>query len=64
MKYAYWILSAGALGLLALDAPSGSALTTSPEVAKVQAAKPTKNKTVRGRGPAFIWLGGGYHGGK
>ena len=62
MKYMYWLLSTGALGLLALDAPSGSLLTRAPEVGKVQAAKP--NPTVRGRGPAFIWLGGGYRGGK
>ncbi len=65
MKYLYWLVSTGALAILALDAPSGSLLFRTPERGKVQAAKPQKQgPTVRGRGPMFIWLGGGYHGGK
>lgn len=65
LKIAYWVVSAGTLGLLAFEAPSGAALTTTPERGKVTASKPgEKGKpTVRG-GPTFIWLGGGFHGGK
>ena len=70
MKYVYWILSAGSLGLLAVDAPSGSLLTGAPERGKVQTSNDPKGpkgpqgRTVRGHGMMFIWLGGGYHGGK
>ena len=64
LKIAYWVVSAGTLGLLAFEAPSGSVLTSAPERGKVTLSKPDKGKpTVRG-GPTFIWLGGGYHGGK
>ena len=66
LKLAYWIVSAGSIGLLMFEAPSGSLLTAAPERGKVTLDKSGKNKgttTVRG-GPAFIWLGGGYHGGK
>ncbi|MCA9706490.1 MAG: hypothetical protein KDK70_11625 [Myxococcales bacterium] len=67
LKIAYWVVSAGALGLLAFEAPSGAVLTTAPERGKVTLSKPTPGEagkpTVRG-GPTFIWLGGGYHGGK
>lgn len=65
-KIAYWVISLGSLGVLALEAPSGALLTGSPERGKVTAAKPEpgqSTRTVRGR-PAYIWLGGGYHGGK
>ena len=44
-----------------------SLLTRTPERGKVErqanAAAPTGNGTVRG-GPYFVFLGGGYHGGK
>ncbi len=65
LKIAYWVVSMGSLGLLMFEAPSGSLLTTAPERGKVTASAPTKGSgpTVRG-GPSFIWLGGGYHGGK
>lgn len=58
----YWIAGVGALGLLFLEAPSGSLLTSTPDRGKVQ--KDKSGKTVRGGGPVFIWMGGGYHGGK
>lgn len=66
LKIAYWVVSLGSLSLLLVDAPSGSLLTTAPERGKVTASPPSSNgssPTVRG-GPSFIWLGGGYHGGK
>jgi len=69
LKIAYWVVSAGSLGLLLFEAPTGSLLTMAPERGKVTASQPSPGSaqgtspTVRG-GPAFIWLGGGYHGGK
>jgi len=66
LKIAYWVVSAGSLGLLFFEAPAGSLLTTEPERGKVELSKPGPNgngPTVRG-GPTFIWLGGGYQGGK
>lgn len=65
LKIAYWVVAAGSLGLLVFEAPSGSVLTTTPERGKVS-AQPTPgsgNPTVRGP-RTFVWLGGGYHGGK
>ena len=60
----YWVAGAGTLGLLFFEAPSG-ALLTSTDRAKVQPQKPQPGTTVRsGRAPVFIWMGGGYHGGK
>ncbi len=66
LKIAYWIVSASSLGVLMFEAPSGSLLTSAPERGKVTLSKPKAGggkPTVRG-GPMFIWLGGGYHGGK
>lgn len=65
LKIAYWVVSAGSLGLLFFEAPSGSLLTTAPERGKVTMTQPAggTGPTVRG-GPTFIWLGGGYQGGK
>ncbi|MCH9684626.1 MAG: hypothetical protein K0V04_24535 [Deltaproteobacteria bacterium] len=66
-KIAYILVSASSMGLLLFEAPSGALLTSTPERGKVQISQPVKgsgkNPTVRG-GPGFIWLGGGYHGGK
>lgn len=64
-KIAYFVLSASTLGLLVFEAPSGSLLTSAPERGKVTLSKDGKQqgRTVRS-GPAFVWLGGGYHGGK
>lgn len=58
----YWIASVASLGLLFFEAPTGALLTTTPERGKV--TKDAQGKTVRGRGPVFVWLGGGYQGGK
>jgi hypothetical protein len=48
------------------EAPSGSLLSTEPERGKVQLSQPASgsggNPTVRGG--TFLWLGGGYQGGK
>lgn len=55
----YWTLSLGSLALLAVEAPKGALLTTTPERGAVDKGSPT----VRGA-PIFIWAGGGYHGGK
>ncbi len=61
----YTLLSAASLGLLLFEAPRGGLLTSAPERGKVGKADPrTGGPTVRGVGPAFIYLGGGYHGGK
>jgi hypothetical protein len=61
----YLVAGIGSLSLLLFEAPSGALLTTAPERGKVtQDPQGKNNATVRGRGPAFIWLGGGYHGGK
>lgn len=58
----YWIAGVGSLGLLFFEAPTGSLLTSTPDRGKIQ--KNAKGKTVRGGAPLFIWMGGGYHGGK
>ena len=63
LKIAYWVLSTGSLGLLFVEAPSGSLLTTAPERGKVTLTQSASGPTVRG-GSTFIWLGGGYQGGK
>jgi hypothetical protein len=66
LKIAYWVLSTGSLGLLLVEAPAGSLLTTEPERGKVAMSQPGPagtGPTVRG-GRTFIWLGGGYQGGK
>ncbi len=64
LRILYWTLSAGGLALLVADGPRGKLLTSPPERAPVTAASRSGKPTVRGRGPAFVWLGGGYHGGK
>ena len=67
MKASYLLLSTASLGLLLFEAPRASLLTSTPERGKVQRsasqAVPTGNTTVRG-GPHFVFIGGGYHGGK
>jgi hypothetical protein len=59
----YGVLGTGSLGLLLFAAPTGMLLTGTPERGKVE-RDASGNVTARGRGPAFIWLGGGYQGGK
>lgn len=56
----YWLCSCAALLLLLLGARSGFALTGEPDRGKVER---DKNGTVRSH-HAFVWFGGGYHGGK
>jgi hypothetical protein len=65
LRIVYIALASGSIGLMAVEAPSGGLLTTRPERGKVELSKDAsgKTKTVRS-GPAFIWLGGGYQGGK
>jgi hypothetical protein len=63
MKASYLLLSTASLALLLFEAPRASLLTRTPERGKVQRQAPTGNATVRG-GPHFMFLGGGYHGGK
>lgn len=58
----YGICGFGSLAILAFSAPSGALLTGTPGTGKVTTDSSGK-RTVRG-GPAFIWLGGGYQGGK
>jgi hypothetical protein len=66
----YGICGFGSLGLLLFAAPSGALLTGSPQTGKVttdtsgkKTSSASGNRTIRG-GAAFIWLGGGYQGGK
>jgi hypothetical protein len=66
MKASYILLSGASLGLLLFEAPRASLLTSAPDRGKVQRqahAATTGNTTVRG-GPSYVFLGGGYHGGK
>lgn len=66
LKGTYIFLSGASLLLLLLEAPRASLLTSTPERGKVERkATPVANTgTVRGGGPYFVFLGGGYHGGK
>ncbi len=59
----YGVCGVGSLSMLLFAAPSGAFLTGTPQTGKVTKDASGKRTTVRG-GPAFIWLGGGYHGGK
>ncbi|MGH1342104.1 MAG: hypothetical protein ACRBN8_11160 [Nannocystales bacterium] len=63
----YAVCGFGSLGMLLFAAPSGALLTGTPQTGKVTTDTSDKNgsgrRTIRG-GPAFIWLGGGYQGGK
>lgn len=61
----YWTCAALVLALLLVDGASGSLLTTTPDRGKVgrDPADPGGG-TVRGGGHTFVWLGGGYQGGK
>lgn len=67
MKASYILLSVASLLLLLFEAPRAWLLTSKPERGKVErqtsSVAPTGNGTVRG-GPHFVFLGGGYHGGK
>jgi hypothetical protein len=60
----YWVAGLGSLAALFFAAPSGALLTGAPERGKVTQQPDGQKTTVRGRGPLFIFLGGGYQGGK
>ncbi len=60
-KILYFMLSAGSLGLLVIDAPRGSLLTGSPESGKVERGPAGPGTTIRT--PHYVFLGG-FHGGK
>ncbi len=63
----YGVCGFASLGLLLFAAPGGALLTGTPQTGKVTTDTSGKSgsgtRTIRG-GPAFIWLGGGYQGGK
>jgi len=59
----YWICSTAALGAIVFAAPSGALLTTVPVQGTV-ARDAQGRATIRGTGSTFVWLGGGYQGGK
>lgn len=56
----YWLCSLAAVLLLLFGARSGLLLVGEPERGKVERAP---DGDLRGRA-AFVWSGGGYHGGK
>lgn len=69
MRIAYLILGLGTVALLAIEAPRGSLLTAPPARGPVSTApdggsNSARGATVRGYGPAFVFLGGGFRGGK
>ena len=67
MKASYIVVSVASLLLLLFEAPRAWLLVSTPEHGKVErqasSVAPTGNSTVRGVG-YFVFLGGGYHGGK
>lgn len=65
LKASYILLSAASLLLLLFEAPRAGVLTGAPERGKAErGANPAaQTGTVRG-GPHFVFIGGGYHGGK
>jgi hypothetical protein len=64
MRIVYIVLGAGSLALMLLDAPAGSVLTTAPERGKIEAAPPGKPGAAPSARRTFIFVGGGFHGGK
>lgn len=63
MRIVYIVLGAGSLALMLLDAPAGGILTTAPERGKIEAGPPGKSGAPSAR-RTFIFVGGGFHGGK
>lgn len=70
MRIAYLAVGLGTIGLLAFEAPRGSVLTRDPPRGQVSkdpggsTGGTSRGSRVRGYGPAFVFLGGGYRGGK
>lgn len=59
----YWMCSLAALGTMLWAAPKGALLTFPP--ARGQVTHDAQGRaSIRGTGSTFVWLGGGYHGGK
>lgn len=66
-KGLYVLTSLGLLAMLAFEAPMGILLTSVPEKGKVGKQAPAKNTTHTRRHPGvgyWVFMGGGYHGGK
>ena len=65
MRIAYLLTSGSLLALLIFEAPRGALLTSTPEKGKVDKQGPTKKggRSVRAV-PVFVFVGGGYRGGK
>ena len=64
MRIAYLLTSGTLLTLLVFEAPRGALLTSTPQKGKVEKQAPTKGgRSVRAV-PVFLFVGGGYRGGK
>ena len=67
LRLSYLLLAGSTLSLLAFEAPRAGVLTSSPAKGKVGKAPPNKSgSTVRSRRGVvpFVFIGGGYRGGK
>lgn len=66
MKRLSIILGTSALALIIVAGPRGKVLVKRADQGKVSRTPDSRrpSPTVRSRGPSFIWLGGGFHGGK
>jgi hypothetical protein len=64
LKASYAVFSLASVGLLLFAAPSGALFTSKPERGKVERRvdPAASNGTVRR--PHFVFIGGGYQGGK
>lgn len=66
MKSAYVLAAAGSLALMLFEGPRGGALTSDPEVGKVERQASTSSGVHKGNATVrtpFIFIGG-IHGGK
>ncbi len=64
MRIAYLLSSGALLALLLFEAPRGALLTSTPDRGKVDKQAPNKGgRSVRAV-PVFVFVGGGYRGGK
>jgi hypothetical protein len=64
MRITYIVLGAASLGLLFLDAPGGAILTTAPERGKIEAGPEHSGSGSPSARRTFLFVGGGFHGGK
>lgn len=59
----YWLFGTGALWAMLVSAGSGAYFTI--PVPRGSVTRDVQgHATIRGSGSTFVWLGGGYHGGK